>query len=124
MPSSAAYTGLARSRSETGCSSVLAPWVEASLMVAPPFAVVVSMGQDASRAPPTGASRFLIDVGDRPGRARCPARADLISGHRRGADHDRRHAEAEGGVDVVEERLPAPGGRHAGVDGQAQPAGG
>src|SRR3954453_21121354 len=35
MPSRAAYTPLAAATSETGCSTVLIPWVEEPLMVAP-----------------------------------------------------------------------------------------
>ena len=35
MPSRAAYTALAVSTSETGCSTVLMPWVEEAVMVAP-----------------------------------------------------------------------------------------
>src|SRR6185437_7686127 len=35
MPSRAAYTALAFSRSETGCSTVLIPWVEETVMVTP-----------------------------------------------------------------------------------------
>src|SRR5919112_1848794 len=35
MPSRAAYTALAVARSETGCSTVLIPWVEEPVMVTP-----------------------------------------------------------------------------------------
>src|SRR6266487_4236642 len=35
MPSKAVYTGLALARSDTGCSTVLIPWVEESVMVTP-----------------------------------------------------------------------------------------
>src|ERR1700733_7260607 len=35
MPSRAVYTGLAFSRSETGCSTILIPWVEESAMITP-----------------------------------------------------------------------------------------
>src|SRR5215210_6078390 len=35
MPSSAAYTSLAVARSETGCSTVLIPWVEEPVIVTP-----------------------------------------------------------------------------------------
>ena len=37
MPSRAVYTVLAASRSDTGCSTVLIPWVDPSDMVAPRF---------------------------------------------------------------------------------------
>src|ERR1035441_9292053 len=43
MPSRASYTGFALSRSDTGCSTVLIPCVEESLMVTPDVAVVMSM---------------------------------------------------------------------------------
>src|SRR6266540_3493347 len=35
MPSRAAYTALAAARSDTGCSTVLIPWVEEPVMVTP-----------------------------------------------------------------------------------------
>src|SRR5713101_6055431 len=35
MPSRALYTALALSRSDTGCSTVLIPWVEEPVMVTP-----------------------------------------------------------------------------------------
>src|SRR5258708_22126786 len=35
MPSRAAYTALAVARSDTGCSTVLIPWVEEPVMVTP-----------------------------------------------------------------------------------------
>src|SRR6516165_5556929 len=35
MPSRAVYTALAASRSETGCSTVLIPWVDEPVMVTP-----------------------------------------------------------------------------------------
>src|ERR1700734_370743 len=35
MPSRAVYTALAAARSDTGCSTVMIPWVEESVMVTP-----------------------------------------------------------------------------------------
>ena len=42
-PSRAAYTGLAASRSDTGCSTFLIPWVAESVMVAPEVVGLISM---------------------------------------------------------------------------------
>src|SRR3954468_20047284 len=65
MPSRAAYTALAVARSETGCSTVLIPWVEEPVMVAPEVAGLVGIvgpetNGHASCGSGVRASRFLI----------------------------------------------------------------
>src|SRR5690349_5764492 len=67
MPSRAAYTGLAAATSDTGCSTVLMPWVDEPVMVAPEvvgFSMAVTLA--GVRAP-----RFSIP-------ARSTARRRLV----------------------------------------------
>src|ERR1700691_3611821 len=82
MPSRAVYTALAFSRSDTGCSTVLIPWVEEAVMIAPEvvghidpvgLSGLKTNGKPANRlagllvghascGSVTGASRFLIGL--------------------------------------------------------------
>src|SRR5919198_3692427 len=92
MPSRAVYTALAAARSETGCSTVLIPWVEEPLMVTPvvvghidPVCLVESRGQAAARHPCRA-----------PNAPRVPPRSPAETGAA-GVRQNVMHVEADGG---------------------------
>src|SRR5215467_9472181 len=72
MPSRAAYTALDVSRSDTGCSTILIPWVEESLMVTPEVVghtvpADCRVRRDGGLGGPGGEWEALKSATDRPG---------------------------------------------------------
>src|SRR6478672_13407210 len=114
MPSRAVYTALAAATSDTGCSTVLIPWVEEPVMVTPEVVGVRSTwcvvhdvyDGHASCGPVARASRFLTGSGH-PFRR---LRRHRVTGARRGA-----------GVHAFEQRRRPRGGAAGPATGAEQP---
>src|SRR6185312_8531840 len=114
MPSRAVYTALAAVTSDTGCSTVLIPWVEEPVMVTPEVVGVTSTrcvvrdvyDGHASGGPLARASRFLTGSGH-PFRR---LRRHRVTGGRRGA-----------GVHAFEQRSRPRGGAAGPAPGAEQP---